>query len=115
MRRLTLGFLFIIIMSTFTYADTWATAISKHETDGTAIIYRYAQKLSKNFKKEDYQTRVIITWHYTGPNGMPDASENQRMNELEDVLEHGLCCYVPKSGLQYDLNEGVIGVEIDDL
>lgn len=64
----------------------WATAVSKNESDGTAIIYRFAKGLSKSFRRSSQPQRVVIQWQYTGDKGMPARAEVDLMNELEDSL-----------------------------
>lgn len=74
------------MLPAFAQSQTWATAVSKNKADGTAIIFRYIKDLGPNFKREVQPIRVIISWKYEGPNGMPASEMNVRMNELEDAL-----------------------------
>lgn len=86
MRTLTIAVLLMVI-SMLAHAETWSTAVSKNGSNGTSIIFRYIQKFDEGFKKDSQPVRIIITWEYQGSNGMPSSIENQRMVELEDVLQ----------------------------
>lgn len=68
-------------------ATVWATAVSKNESEGTAIIFRYIKELPKGFVRESQPNRIIITWQYDGDKGMPNSKDLARMYELEDALQ----------------------------
>lgn len=69
-----------------TEARVWATAISKHKTNGTSIVYRYIKEFEQSFSRSSQPDRVIIVWRYSGENGMPSTSEREKMENLEDSL-----------------------------
>ncbi|MBV1775657.1 DUF695 domain-containing protein [Burkholderiaceae bacterium DAT-1] len=75
-------------MSHSVNAQEWATAVSKNQHDGTAIIFRYVQTFEKDFSFDTQPDRVILVWRYVGENGMPSPQERNRMDELEDALEN---------------------------
>jgi hypothetical protein len=64
----------------------WATAVSKNESDGTAVIFRFAKDFAKGFKRSSQSQRVVIQWSYMGEEGMPDNIEVKFMSMLEDSL-----------------------------
>jgi Family of unknown function (DUF695) len=66
---------------------SWATAVSKNESSGTAIIYRYIQKFDVVKTMSRHKFRVIVTWEYSSQNGMPDAANQQLMDSFENALE----------------------------
>ena len=68
--------------------DKWvlATAVSKNESAGTAIVYRYVKEFEKGFVRAKQPARIIVEWRYNGEKGMPSIGERQRMDELEDAL-----------------------------
>lgn len=65
----------------------WATAISKQETTGREIIFRYAKDFRDGFQKSNYPDRVILVWRYKSEKGMPSTSEREAMDLMEDLLE----------------------------
>jgi hypothetical protein len=64
----------------------WATAVSKNDKAGTAVIFRFAKEFTKNFRRASQPQRVVIQWPYTGEKGMPARSEVEVMSQLEDAL-----------------------------
>jgi len=73
-------------MSELSTAQVWATAVSKNEAEGTAIIYRYIKEFAPGFLRNRQPDRIIIVWRYQGEKGMPSSDERHRMDELEDAL-----------------------------
>jgi hypothetical protein len=87
MIRLFIGLLMTVTIQTSAIAQVWATAISKNESAGTAIVFRYIKEFAPAFVRGEQPIRIIITWNYEGAKGMPNAETNGRMIELEDVLD----------------------------
>jgi hypothetical protein len=88
MRRL-LALFTILAISTVALAEdgrTWAAAVSKQQSTGRAIIFRYVQKFPPSFVQRDFPDRVIIGWRYKSETGMPSASEREQMEQLENLL-----------------------------
>lgn len=87
-------FSLLFFMSDLSNAQIWATAISKNESEGTAIVYRYVKEFPQNFLRGQQPDRILIVWRYQGEKGMPSLAERARMDELEDALspleENGL-------------------------
>ena len=79
-------FLVLLLMTATSNAQTWATAISKNEIDGRAIVFRYIKEFRDGFVRTTQPDRIIIVWRYDGEKGMPSQEERQRMDELEDSL-----------------------------
>jgi hypothetical protein len=73
-------------MSEISRAQVWATAISRNEAKGTAIIYRYVKEFSPGFVRNQQPDRIIIVWRYQGEKGMPSLEERERMDDFEDAL-----------------------------
>jgi hypothetical protein len=65
----------------------WATAISTNAHNGRKIIFRYAKELSASFDRACQPVRIIIVWTYQSESGQPMSEDQQRMNQLEDMLE----------------------------
>jgi hypothetical protein len=74
---------------------SWATAISKQETTGRAIIFRYAREFREGFQRSALPDRIILVWKYKSDSGMPIPSERQAMDRMEDLMEP----LVEKSGV----------------
>lgn len=85
MNRLALIFTLLFTMSA-SNAQVWATAISKNESLGTAIVYRYIAELKADFERASQSCRIIVVWKYQGDKGMPSLAERARMDDLEDAL-----------------------------
>jgi hypothetical protein len=83
-RSLTLALLLTMPISST--AQVWATAVSKNESAGTAIVYRYIKEFRKDFSRSKQPDRIIVVWRYQGENGMPSLEERARMDDLEDAL-----------------------------
>jgi hypothetical protein len=64
----------------------WATAISKHESNGRQIIFRYVKDFRPGFEKASLPDRVILVWRYESQSGMPVAAERAAMDRMEDLL-----------------------------
>jgi hypothetical protein len=79
-------FCILLFMSNLSSAQTWATAVSRNEAQGTAIIYRYMKTFPENFLRSQQPDRIIIVWRYQGEKGMPSPEERQRMDDFEDAL-----------------------------
>lgn len=73
-------------MANSAWAQVWATAISKNESEGKAIIYRFVKEFRKDLVRSSQPDRVIIVWRYQGKKGMPSLEEQRRMDTLEDTL-----------------------------
>jgi hypothetical protein len=67
-------------------AVEWATAISKHATNGREIIFRYVKDFRAAFVKSSLPDRVILAWRYESISGMPAKAERELMDLMEDVL-----------------------------
>jgi hypothetical protein len=67
--------------------QTWATAVSRNQSNDRVIIFRYADTFSSAFNKTSQPVRVTIVWRYNSETGQPRTDEHQRMNVLEDTLE----------------------------
>ena len=67
--------------------DIWATATSKQETTGRAIIFRFAKSFREGFQKASFPDRVILVWQYKSESGMPSSSEREAMDRMEDLLQ----------------------------
>lgn len=50
-------------------------------------MYRFAERLSPDFKKSSQPERVTIIWRYKGNNGLPATSERESMDALEDMVD----------------------------
>lgn len=74
---------------------SWATATSKQEGTGRAIIFRYAREFRDGFKKSTFPDRVIVVWKYNSDSGMPVLKEREAMDRMEELLEP----LVEKSGV----------------
>ena len=66
--------------------ETWATAISKQESTGRAIVFRYAKAFRQGFQRTSFPDRVILVWQYKSKSGMPSTSEREAMDRMEDLL-----------------------------
>jgi len=51
------------------------------------MVYRFADRLSSDFKKSSQPERVSISWRYTGSKGLPVTLEREAMDALEDAVE----------------------------
>lgn len=51
------------------------------------MVYRFADRLSSDFKKSSQPERVSIVWPYTGGKGLPVTPEREAMDALEDALD----------------------------
>jgi hypothetical protein len=67
-------------------AVAWATAVSKHATNGREIIFRYVKDFRPGFKKSSLPDRVILVWRYESASGMPTTAEREAMDRMEDLL-----------------------------
>jgi len=88
MKRLVAIAIVALYFSTATAAEvtTWATAISKQESTGRAIVYRYAKDFRQGFRKSSLPNRIILVWRYQSEKGMPEKSEREAMDGMEDSL-----------------------------
>lgn len=87
--RVALLILVLLLNAVNTYAEdgrTWATAVSKQESSGRAIVFRYVKEFPAQLPRGSFPTRVIIVWKYTSEGGMPQPTERGRMERLEDIL-----------------------------
>jgi hypothetical protein len=69
------------------FVKTWATAISKNQSSGWAIIYRYIQNFDASKAMAKHKFRIIVVWTYEGLKGMPDDETKKRMDILENALD----------------------------
>lgn len=76
----------LFLMPEMTSAQVWATAISRNEAKGTAIIYRYVKEFPPGFVRNQQPDRIIVVWRYQGEKGMPSVEERDRMDDFEDAL-----------------------------
>lgn len=73
-------------MPNLSNAQVWATAISRNQDQGTAIIYRYVKEFPRDFLRSHQPDRIIVVWRYKGEKGMPSVAERTSMDDLEDAL-----------------------------
>jgi hypothetical protein len=76
----------LFLIPEMTSAQVWATAISRNEAKGTAIIYRYVKEFPPGFVRNQQPDRIIVVWRYQGEKGMPSVEERDRMDDFEDAL-----------------------------
>ena len=65
---------------------SWATAVSKQEGTGRAIVFRYAQGFKPEFQRSRFPDRVILVWRYRSESGMPSKQERESMDRMENQL-----------------------------
>ncbi len=65
---------------------TWATAVSKQESTGRAIIFRFAKEFRQGFQRSRFPARVILVWRYKSESGTPSKPEHEAMDQMEDLL-----------------------------
>ncbi len=65
---------------------TWAIAVSKQESTGRAIIFRFAKEFRQGFQRAQFPARVIVVWRYKSESGMPSKPEREAMDQMEDFL-----------------------------
>lgn len=88
----------LMLSSSFAIAEevtSWATAVSKQESTGRAIIFRYAKEFREGFQRSTFPDRVILVWKYKSDSGMPVLKEREAMDRMEDIIEP----QVEKSGV----------------
>lgn len=76
----------LLLMSEISIAQIWATAISRNDAKGTAIVYRYVKEFRPGFVRNQQPDRIIVVWRYQGEKGMPSLEERDRMDDFEDAL-----------------------------
>lgn len=86
MNRRSIVLALLLTMPISSIAQVWATAISRNESAGTTIVYRYIKEFRKDFARDKQPDRIIVVWRYQGGKGMPSPEERARMDELEDAL-----------------------------
>lgn len=64
----------------------WATATSKHATNGRVIVFRFAKEFRAGFEKSALADRVILAWRYNSASGLPVVQEREAMDRMEDLL-----------------------------
>lgn len=79
--------LLIAMMAHGGSGPVWATAVSKQEATGRAIVFRYMKEFEPNFQRSAHPDRVILVWNYKSPSGMPNRSEREAMDRLENMLD----------------------------
>jgi hypothetical protein len=67
-------------------AAVWATAISRHATNGRVMIFRYVKEFQPGFERSSLPDRVILVWRYASESGLPASVEREAMDRLEDLL-----------------------------
>jgi hypothetical protein len=67
--------------------EIWSTATATRPSDGWVMVYRFADRLSPDFKKSGQPARVAIIWRYTGSKGLPLIPEREAMDALEETVE----------------------------
>jgi hypothetical protein len=75
------------------YAESgagWATATSVEKSTGRVMIFRYIRDFTPQFLRSDYPARVAIVWQYQSTSGMPQMTERENMDRLEDLLSSEL-------------------------
>ena len=65
---------------------SWATAVSKQQTTGRAIVFRYAKDFREGFQRSGFPDRVILVWKYQSESGMPLPQEREAMDRMENLL-----------------------------
>ena len=65
----------------------WATAVSKQESTGRAVVFRFIKEFPPSFQRSEHPDRVIIVWRYESPSGMPSQSQRDAMDRLENILD----------------------------
>lgn len=86
MNRRSIILAVVLTMPISSIAQVWATAVSRNESAGTVIVYRYIKEFRKDFARDKQPVRIIVVWRYQGEKGMPSPEERVRMDELEDAL-----------------------------
>lgn len=64
----------------------WATAVSKQQNTGRAIVFRYAKSFRSEFRRSEFPDRVILVWKYRSESGMPSEPDRAAMDRMEDLL-----------------------------
>ncbi len=78
------------IVSAAALAQEWSTAISSNPATGRVIVFRYISNFPTNFNQANQPVRIILEWRYEPESGLPSFAERERMDALEDVLQHAL-------------------------
>jgi hypothetical protein len=67
--------------------STWSIATA--EDEGKALIFRIRNEAPTFATRATFQNLLAVSWQFdaTSNNGMPLASEVERMQQLEDLLE----------------------------
>jgi len=76
-----------VVMTTSSSAQVYATAISRNQGNGRAIVFRYIHDFGPGFDRATLPDRVILVWKYQSAGGMPAVEERQRMDALEDAVD----------------------------
>lgn len=79
-----------LVLSVTAHAETgvvWATAVSKQESTGRAIVFRYMKEFEASFVRSAHPDRVILLWRYKSSSGMPHPMEREAMDRLENILD----------------------------
>jgi len=95
MKRMLAGLLSAFSVSASAAAEddaVWSTAVATRSSDGHRIIYRYRSEFDSRFKRSKYPDRIIISWKYDSPDGMPPKAQHDSM----DRLEHSLAPFVER-------------------
>jgi hypothetical protein len=76
-----------VVTATAAEVTIWATAVSKQESTGRVIVFRYAKAFREGFQKASFPDRIILVWRYKSEKSMPVTSEREAMDRMEDLLE----------------------------
>jgi Family of unknown function (DUF695) len=88
MKRLLISLVLVLASLPSLSADVlqWATATSKQEGTGRAIVFRYAKEFRKGFQMGALPERIIVVWKYKSEAGMPSVEERKSMDRMEDLI-----------------------------
>lgn len=67
--------------------EIWSTATATRPSDGWVLIYRFADRMTPEFKKPSQPDRVVVSWRFNGQKGLPTISEQKSMDTLEDAID----------------------------
>jgi hypothetical protein len=63
--------------------------IGESMENGLSVIYKFVNEMPPQAIRDNFSWLTVISWSYDGSsrNGMPQTEENQKMLNLEDVIE----------------------------
>ena len=81
-----------VLMTTQINAEEEKGVIGKVHENGLPVIYKFVNEMPSTFIRDQLQWLTVISWKYDGVsnNGMPQADENQKMINLEDLIEENI-------------------------